>query len=238
MADTRTIKWKKPAAGQSALDATHVAFLAEQSGIAASDIERLSVTLTVALDARRFLIPDDENPAQRDKGVSEVKRAIAEIQGALEKLLTAQERLELVRFKSPFMHVGVRSSFNRDPLPHPAREHLSNLDAAVTNLAAIVGFLKPMNREGLVRYKGVADRRQTRDQRRRLVFWAIFDFWRSMGRKLSYTTDPTVTASTRKGALVDFVNAVVGCISDPPAHFSGDVVKTEIEAFNAREERR
>jgi hypothetical protein len=67
------------------------------------------------------------------------------------------------------------------------------------------------------------------DVRRRWVLRAIFLFWQSLGRPLGFTTDPIT--SKRHGELIDFTQAVIRCISDPPGELSAETIVKEISAF-------
>lgn len=76
------------------------------------------------------------------------------------------------------------------------------------------------------------DKRAVSDLRRSVVLSCLFEFWLRAGRKLSITTDPI--DNSRKGALIDFVNAVVRCITDPVGELSGEIILDELQAFNRR----
>ncbi len=75
-----------------------------------------------------------------------------------------------------------------------------------------------------------ADKRAVSDQRRRLVLSCLFAFWDQAGRPLSVTTDP-IDNSRRKGPLIEFVNAVVRCLTSPSRELSGDVIYDELTQF-------
>ena len=87
-------------------------------------------------------------------------------------------------------------------------------------------------REGLITSKEISDKRRLRDERRRIACKFIFAFWQESGRPLSYSTDPIT--SVRGSPLVEYVNAVVACISDPPSQLTGETIKFKIEEFKAR----
>ncbi|WP_299641412.1 hypothetical protein [uncultured Ruegeria sp.] len=73
------------------------------------------------------------------------------------------------------------------------------------------------------------DKQRTRDDRRSVVLWQIFEFWERIGRRVSYNTDGVT--SERRGPLVDFVNAVVPLLSNPPATISGETIRNEIRGW-------
>jgi hypothetical protein len=84
------------------------------------------------------------------------------------------------------------------------------------------------NEDG-VRLRGEPDKRRIRDHRRAMVCARIFEVWRSAGRSLSYTTDPLT--SERQGRLVDFVNAVVACVSEPSGSLDGETIRKDLDGF-------
>lgn len=88
-----------------------------------------------------------------------------------------------------------------------------------------------MAKEEQVFYTGMPDKRLTTDIRRTIVCVTIFNFWDEAKRKLTYTTAPAT--SERGGELIDFVNAVVLCMTDPPCRLSGEVIKAGLEVFKS-----
>jgi hypothetical protein len=67
------------------------------------------------------------------------------------------------------------------------------------------------------------------DRRRRGVLLGIKSFLERNDRRLGYTTDPHT--SERKGPLVDFVNAVVECVTDPPTPLSPHTIVKDFRSF-------
>lgn len=78
-----------------------------------------------------------------------------------------------------------------------------------------------------------ADKRTVTDQRRTIVLTCLFEFWSRAGRNLSVTTDPYDNAR-RKGQLVEFVNTVVRCITEPSRELSGDTILDELTLCKRR----
>ncbi len=77
-----------------------------------------------------------------------------------------------------------------------------------------------------------ADKSSIPDHRRAKVLFEIMSFWHSVNPKLTYTT--STSHSERRGELIDFVNAIVGCISDPPGKLIGESIIAAIKLFKMR----
>lgn len=88
-----------------------------------------------------------------------------------------------------------------------------------------------MQQEQAVSYSGMPDRRKTRDLRREIVCWTTFNFWEENGRKLGYTSD--LVRDARGGPLIDFINSIVACMTEPSTTISGETLKMDIEKYNA-----
>ena len=83
-----------------------------------------------------------------------------------------------------------------------------------------------------VSLKGLPDKRQTHDDRRRSVCFAVFRTWERASRDVTLTT----TSSGRSGPLMDFVNAVVAAVSAPPGTLSGEAIRRERDAFRRQKQ--
>jgi len=211
---------------QGALSMEQVADLSNRHGFPVPDVEKLSIGLSIALDPARYLVRDESKEFLRDKAVKEVQALAVELEKAEVALAAIRSRLDSIIFKSPSP-----MKF----LPNPADPHLASLNATVASVTAIKKFLLMMAREQLLTMRDMPDKRRLKDERLRIVCFFIFDFWQDHGRKLSYTTDPGT--SGRGGALIDFVNGVIGCISDPAGSLGGEAIKTQIEYFKTRADR-
>lgn len=85
---------------------------------------------------------------------------------------------------------------------------------------------------GLLLDLDALDRRTVGDPRRRKILFLLFGFWERTGRPLTITTDP-IDNGRRKGPLIDFVNAVVRCITEPARDLSGETIWMDLKAFRA-----
>jgi hypothetical protein len=226
-----SISWKVQDFGRDdPLNGDQIASLSEEFGLDEAALEELSRGLRTVLNPRLGYNRDEVDrtelkTSQKAKAVREVEKAIKELSAAERKLFCARELLGPVRFENLFAH-GIA--------PNPATERLRNFAESVAEITSFRKFLEAAVRSDLVTYAEIPDKRRARDDRRWLVCEYLFSFWEESGRNVSYTTD-SVT-SERGGALVNFVNAVVHCISDPPGQLSGSAIKSEIEGFKNRRE--
>jgi hypothetical protein len=73
------------------------------------------------------------------------------------------------------------------------------------------------------------DKRVISDVRRKHVLRSIFQFWNDAGPRGRYTSDPG--SSKRRGPLIDFTNAIVECVTDPPSRLSPNTIVAEFSKF-------
>lgn len=154
------------------------------------------------------------------------KAAIIEIENAVKDLAAAKRKLQTAsnRLKKLYVDNGVdlRGAQHFEAARYRLAESsvvIDGVEATLRSTAAI---------RGLALSNLAGDTRKFPDERRDKVLSAIMTFWHEMGRKLTYTTD--WSTSERWGVLIDFVNAVVACVSDPPGALSGEAIIAGIKA--------
>lgn len=76
------------------------------------------------------------------------------------------------------------------------------------------------------------DKRKISDRRREQILTSIFLTWEDAGRPLTCSTDPLT--SERRGPLINFANAVVACVTDPPSVLSGETIFKDLLAHRQR----
>lgn len=74
-----------------------------------------------------------------------------------------------------------------------------------------------------------SDKRAVADHRRAIVLSCLFTFWEASGHKLSLTNNSI--QNRRAGPLIDFVNAVVRCITEPSSELSSETIHTELKLY-------
>lgn len=211
---------------QGALTVEQIAYLSNRHDFPVPDVEKLSTGLSIALDPTRYLVRDESKEFLRDKAVKEVQALAVELEKAEVTLAAIRSRLDSIVFKA---------ASPMEWLPNPVEPHLASLNATIVSMASFKKFLLMMAREQLLSMRNMPDKRRLKDERLRIVCLFIFDFWQDHGRNFSYTTDPGT--SGRGGALIDFVNGLIGCISYPPGSLGGEAIKTQIEYFKTRADR-
>jgi hypothetical protein len=143
-----------------------------------------------------------------------------EIRAAIEELIVAEKKIRNASQRLSMLWVDDLTYSPSQQKFEWARTRLVELHDEMRNIKdsleearskpQVAFLLKPENPKTI------------RDRVRDHVVSEITLFWHGIGRKLTFTTD-TIT-SERRGALVDFVNAVVGCVSEPPGKLSGEAI--------------
>jgi hypothetical protein len=74
-------------------------------------------------------------------------------------------------------------------------------------------------------------KRKVSDGRRRFVVETCCYAWRDAGREVTYTTRPERVTERRGGPLIEFIQAVVTMVTDPPGKLSGETIRKDIDRW-------
>jgi hypothetical protein len=216
-----SVPWKVGKYGKTGpFDDEQINTIAVKFDLRIDDLRRLSGYLGIVLHPSQNLTSISRSKAAA-RAAKEVQRAYKEIESAITGVNSAIVRLERVQPDSGDPAAAVERF--RQAMILPLKISLGQLGAA---------------REGIDEvFKGSQgalliapdDKRRLHDRRRELVLRAIFRFWANAGRKLTFTTDPLT--SERHGPLIDFANAVVACVTDPPGTLKAEAIVAEIRKF-------
>ena len=215
------INWKLDAYSKAgALNQNQINTLAAQFGFDTRQLAALSVKLGRLLHPR-FQITGVIGPmAQLARGPKELEKGLAKLRSAEKSLTDALEYFDQITIIDPHGRYGIESPFGT------FRERLR---AALKDVHRIHQIFRKNALTRTVVFDGTPDRRKVRDERRSSVCYAVFDFWRTTGRKLTFSTDPVT--GKRQGRLFDFVNAITVCVTDPAAKLSGHTIYDEFNAY-------
>jgi hypothetical protein len=217
------VAWRVRDLRDGALDEEQIQKLAADFQLDPKLLRQLSLDLAGSLQKKihprvrlrlGIIIPPNKAPDELGRAIKEIRLAEKNIGKALSRL----DRLYIF-----------------DPLREKRTE-----DSLVVFLASLRQSYKEMSFtrrvlerrariEDGVHFRGEPDKRRTRDYRRKLICSCIFEAWTRGGRGLSYTTAPG--SSERRGPLIEFVNAVVGCVSTPPGKLNGETIRRELDSF-------
>ena len=76
------------------------------------------------------------------------------------------------------------------------------------------------------------DHRRVWDKRREYVVQSCCYAWRDAGRSLTYTTvSDKSKIGQRHGPLIEFIQAVVGMVTQSPSELSGETIRKDIDRF-------
>lgn len=220
-----TVPWRLQAAGSSpngALTKEQLDQLYADFGIGRESLLKMSKKIAIGLSAKLNLGQPETRSAKFEKGAHFAKLAAKELAAAQKHLERAFQAQQNLAFKHLYPFISMA------PIVQGHRDALSAAQSAVTDYR---GLLEVSAREGTVWLNDTPDRRKIIDIRRRIICVGIFNCWDEEGRKLTFTTDPLT--SERTGPLLTFVNAVVGCITDPSTPLPGEAIKGELDDFKA-----
>lgn len=203
-----------------ALEHQQMHALGEAYGFMPDQMLDLSRRIDIGLSRELHITSPELNDVRQRRGQVELKTVLKRLSSASKTLADAKTILEAVRVRNLYTHVG---------MPNPELEHREILDEAEKGIKEALSFYAIAARDDLAFYTAHPDKRQVYDIRREIVCTGIFNVWEDAGRALSFTTDPIT--SKRGGPLLDFVNAVVEYITDPPTRLSGEAIKTEIKRY-------
>jgi hypothetical protein len=155
-----------------------------------------------------------------ERATKELERALADTISATRKLKQAAERLRTL-YTGPYKTEG--AGYRLERLKLSIGQAQRQADDASKELQALVS----MPNAAIV----VANSKKgpVTDLRRKSVTHSIFYQWKLSGRKLTYTTDSLT--SERRGPLIDFANAVVVCITDPPTKLPAETIVSDVRAM-------
>jgi hypothetical protein len=217
-----SVPWKLDSSGNGALLPAQIADLAGRFGFSPSDLNKLSHSIGRSLNPseRLHIVPALPRSVAASRAGKEIERSLADVAAAFDKVVDARERLELLHTNDFDAREGV-------VLLAQVRNRLQQ---CADELDALEDDLHALAKSGdCVLVLAPADRRCIVDQRRRWVLTDIFQFWHDSGSKGKYTSDPFT--SERSGPLIEFTNAVVASVTDPPSPLSGDTIVWELRSF-------
>lgn len=218
-----TVPWRlregKPSPN-GALNHQQLQALGDAYGFTSDQMQDLSRRIDFGLSNELHITPPELIEDRQRRGQYELETVVRRLSSASKALADAETILEPVSIRNLYTYVGV---------PNPERAHRDALKQAENAIKAALSFYSMAAREDLAIYTAHPDKRQVYDIRREIVCTGIFNVWEEAGRSISFTTDPIT--SKRGGPLLDFVNAVVECITDPATRLSGEAIKTEIKRY-------
>lgn len=209
---------------QEALTAAEIEDASARFDLPEDDLNQLSRRLAVALtpEVEPVLVAVSRTEAMR-RAEAKMAEACTHLMKASEEALKAFELVEGLSV-SGSAREEERASFDRGRRGHG--QVLLDIERLYHRYQALA------RQTGLLLDLDALDRRTVGDPRRRKILFLLFGFWERTGRPLTITTDP-IDNGRRKGLLIDFVNAVVRCITEPAHDLSGETIWMDLKAFRA-----
>lgn len=203
--------------------------LASQFNLTPALVDELSLLVGNNLDAGSIaeLLPVSKNKS--------TKRAAEQLEGAAKHARQLSRHHAELRQKLEHLGTHYDASGRAAGLLETLRADVAQVEEVVNGLEAQIDTLRGIPLGAAV--IAPDDKRDARDWRRRYVVFSCCYIWRDAGHRVSYTTDPSsVSGSTRKGPLIDFVNAVVRLVTDPPDELSPETIRREIDEWKETRE--
>jgi hypothetical protein len=210
---------------KGALTHESLAILAEQFDLPHDVLQTLSIEIGNSLDVESLA-----NIAVVERGPA-IARANKVLEVAAKKAKrAAQDLADMERRLSRFSDKFASTKEQRDALAtarqrtEAARTAASGLDDAIVCLIELPGSAAVLS---------PADERRISDGRRRLVVETCCYAWRDAGRSVTYTykAKPEGIKDQRCGPLIDFIQTVVGLITDPQSTLSGETIRKDIDRW-------
>jgi hypothetical protein len=214
-----SVHWKVQRYGvDGPLSDEQIGSIAAEFSLGFDDLRKLSGYLGIALHAPQNLISISRSIAAA-RAAKEVQRARNEIETAITAVNSAILRLERVQSDSA-------SPDLQQTMVLPLKASLGQLSVARSEIE------KGSKRPDEVLLIAPDDKRRLHDRRREHILRALFHFWADAGRNLTLTTDPLT--SERRGPLIEFVNAVVACVTEPPSTLKAETIVAELRKFRGK----
>jgi hypothetical protein len=195
--------------------------LAGRFGFSIIDLDQLSRSIGQSLDPdeRPYLVQALPRSVAASRARKVLERALAEVATAWDKVVEARDGLEELYIEP----------CAREPVAL-LEQVQQRLQQSAADLDTLERDIHALTRSGdCVLVLAPADKRLVKDQRRQWVLRDIFQFWHDHGPKRKYTSD--TSTSERSGPLIDFTNAVVAFVTDPPSQLSGNTIVKELGSF-------
>ncbi len=113
-----------------------------------------------------------------------------------------------------------------------AKDHSNDDDCSMADLVAAVQ--RVLHTPGCAADMSPCDKRRVWDKRREYVVQSCCYAWQDAGHPITYTTvSDGSKRDQRHGPLIDLIQMVVGMVTNPSSHLSGETIRKDIDRFKA-----
>lgn len=208
---------------KGALSEENLATLAKQFALPQPILQTLSREIGNCLDTESMV---NLTPVRGDVAIERANKALEEtarLAKRVEHDLAAMGRL-LAPLSDAFVsndkEKGVLASAKkRAKAAHKAASGLHDAIDRVIRLPGSAADTSP------------TDKRNISDGRRRGVVDTCCYAWHDAGRPVTYTTNSEGARDRRGGRLIEFIQAVVRMVTDPPSRLSGETIRKDIDRW-------
>ena len=212
---------------KGALPDEGIASLAEQFDLPLPIVEQLSILVGNSLDDESLV---NFTAVMRDVAIKRANEALEDAARLGKRV--EQDLARIGDLLAPLSDAFV-SEANQQGVLALAQERAVAARTGATGLYDAIDIV--IGRPGSAAVMSPTDKRCIGDGRRKNVVHSCCYAWHDAGRRVSYTTRPERTADQRGGPLIEFIQAVVMMVTDPPARLSGETIRKDIERWESEE---
>ncbi len=223
------VPWRVAVYGSGgALTETQIRELSERFEIDEGLMRELSTCLAFALHPDRFDADVIDVICRFEEAESDIAKALADVDGALEQLTSAAGVLK---------GLYLEDNLGRQPPDDPFTLVKEMLSEGILNLQGCTQLLERIQKRKPLAYRKdkrtKVNLRRVRDFRRPMVCNCIFATWEQAHGKAGTTyRDDLPKGKRRGGRVVEFVNAVVKTMNTKDLTLSGEVIRKDLKRYH------
>lgn len=219
MPEPQPLNWiVQPESDLGPLDCAQIKKLAQDFDLSESDLRTLSRDLAYPMSDRFIVRGVIEVVKGMEKGPVELEKLFNELRHAQKRLKTAVDLYSKIDVKFPAVERGTGN---------PNIEMREDLKDALWKVEQVNRRLTRGSRKYSIYFSGHKRRGRERDVRRSAVLYRIFSMWDAAGRNVTISTN----GSERGGPAIEFSNAVMRCLMDPPTWVSGSTIWSDMKVW-------
>ena len=208
---------------QGALSEENLATLAEQFDLPQPILQTLSIEIGNCLDTESLVNWTTVNRGVAIERANKALEEAARLAKRVEQDLATMGRL-LAPLSDAFASNGEQQGVlaSAQQRTEAAQKAASGLHDAIDRVIRLPGSAADIS---------PTDKRRISDGRRRVVVENCCYAWHDAGRPVTYSTRPERIADRRGGPLIEFIQAVVMMVTDPPSKLSVETIRKDIDRW-------
>ena len=219
MPEPQPLNWiVQPESDEGPLDCAQIKKLAQDFDLSESDLRKLSRDLAYPMSERFVVRGALEFLKGMEKGPGELEKLFNELSQAQKRLKTAVDLYSKIHLRFPAVQRGTGD---------PNIEMREDLKDALRKVEQVNRRLTRSSRKYPIYFSGYKMKGRKTDDRRSAVLYRVFSMWDAAGRNVTIST----IGSERGGPAIEFSNAVMRCLMDPPTWVSGSTIWSDMKVW-------